>query len=230
MSEAVASGAPPAATLLAAGLGRRLGGLPKSALRIGGQSLLERLVLALREAGVDDIRAVVGPYADVLLPLARRCGVRVVAQPQFEAPLVASQRLALHDHLRQSPGRDLMLLVADLPLLASEHLVPVVRAWAQRPAHVQAQVPVVQGVRGHPVLLSWAAAQAVAAQPWPRGVREWWRAAGDAVQTLHTGHDAYTADLDTPDDLAALRQRLHPLPVAWPAGWVQPGVVDQALT
>lgn len=229
MSEAVTPGAPPAATLLAAGLGRRLGGVPKSALRIGGQSVFERLVQALREAGIDDIRAVVGPYADVLLPLARRCGVRVVAQPQSDAPLVASQRLALHDHLRQSPGRDLMLLVADLPLLNSEHLVPLLQAWAQRPAGVQAQVPVVNGVRGHPVLLSWAAAQAVAAQPWPRGVREWWLGAGDAVQALRTGHDAHTTDLDTPDDLTALRQRLHPLPVAWPDGLVQPGRVDQAL-
>ena len=43
---------PVAATILAAGLGRRLGGRPKAALQIGDRSLLERLVNALRAAGI----------------------------------------------------------------------------------------------------------------------------------------------------------------------------------
>ncbi len=208
----------PAATLLAAGLGRRLGGVPKSALRIDGQSLFERLVQALRRAGIEHISAVIGPYADVLLPLAARCGVRVVEQAVPEAPLAASQRLAVHHHLLHRPDRDLMLLVADLPLLGGEHIAPLLQAWARRPAGVQAQVPVFQGVRGHPVLLSWTAVQGVAATPPACGVRDWLLGAGDAVQALPTDADAHTTDLDTPDDLAALRQRLHPLPVAWPAG------------
>lgn len=219
----------PAATLLAAGLGRRLGGVPKSALRIDGQSLFERLVQALRQAGIDDISAVIGPYADVLLPLAQRGGVRVVEQAVPEAPLAASQRLAVHHHLQHRPGRDLMLLVADLPLLGGEHIAPLLRAWARRPAGVQAQVPVVHGVRGHPVLLSWAAVQGVAAQPPARGVRDWLQGAGEAVQILPTDSNAHTTDLDTPEDLARLRERLHPLPVVWPAGLVQTGRVDQAL-
>lgn len=216
MSETVTPGAPPAATLLAAGLGRRLGGVPKSALLIDGQSIFERLVQALRESGIDDIRTVIGPYADVLQPLARRSGVRVIRQPEPDASLVASQRLALHDHQQHPPGRDLMLLVADLPLLTGEHIVPLLRAWQQRPAGVQAQVPLVRGVRGHPVCLAWPVVQAVAALPYPLGVRDWLLGAGAAVQALATEYDAYTTDLDTPDDLANLRQRLAPLAVAWP--------------
>lgn len=213
---------PPAATLLAAGLGRRLGGVPKSALLIDGQSVFERLVQALRQAGITQVSAVIGTYADTLLPLARRSGVRVVHQPVPDAPLVASQRLALHDHLLHQPGCDLLLLVADLPLLTGEHVVPLLRAWRQRPATVLAQMPVVQGVRGHPVCLAWPAVQAVVAQPCPRGVRDWLAGAGDAVQAVTTDHDAYTTDLDTPDDLAALRQRLAPRAVAWPAGLSAP--------
>lgn len=212
------STSPPAATLLAAGLGRRLGGVPKSALLIDGVSVFERLVQALRNAGIEDISAVIGPYADVLLPLARRSGVRVVAQPLPEAPLIASQLLALHDHLLHQQGRDLMLLVADLPLLAGEHIAPLLAAWRERPATVQAQVPVVNGVRGHPVCLAWPAVQAVSAQPYPRGVRDWWLVADDAVMALCTAHDAYTTDLDTPEDLTALVSRCSPHLVGWPNG------------
>lgn len=206
----------PAATLLAAGWGRRLGGVPKSALQIDGQSLFERLVQALRQVGITHISAVIGPYADTLLPLARRSGVRVVPQPEPDAPLVASQRRALQDHRQHQPGHDLLLLVADLPLLTGEHLVPLLRAWQQRPPLRQAQVPLFHGVRGHPVCLSWAAVQAVLAMPEPCGVRDWLAGAGAAVQTVTLHHDACSTDLDTPADLAALQQRLWPVPVAWP--------------
>ena len=128
--------------------------------------VLPILVHALRQSGIQSINVVIGPYADTLLALARRCDVQVIRHSGPADELVASQRLAVNEHLRQQPGADLMLLVADLPLLAADDIRPLLRAWAQRPAHTQAQVPVVGGVRGHPVLLSWQAVQAVAGQRW----------------------------------------------------------------
>lgn len=208
-----------AATLLAAGQGKRLGGVPKPALRIDGQSLFERLVQALRQAGVQDIRAVIGPYADVLVPLARQSGVRVIPQTVPDAPLVASQRLAVADHLRHHPtgceGHDLLLLVADLPLLTGDDTAPLLQAWHRRPAHIHAQMPQVNGVRGHPVCLSWQAVQAVAALPAEQGVRDWLAAATDATQVLACDREGCVWDLDTPEDLVALRARLHPVGVGW---------------
>ena len=64
---------PIAATVLAAGLGRRLGNRPKATLEIGGRSILARLAAALREAGIEDISVVVGPYREALVPLAAAC-------------------------------------------------------------------------------------------------------------------------------------------------------------
>ena len=162
------------------------------------------------------ISAVIGPYADTLLALARCCDVQVIRHSGPADELVASQRLAVHEHLRQQPGADLMLLVADLPLLAADDIRPLLRAWAQRPAHTQAQVPVVGGVRGHPVLLSWQAVQAVAEQPWPHAVRTWMLANTGTTQWLQADRDAYVTDLDTPDDLQALRSRLAGASIAWP--------------
>ena len=60
------------AVLLAAGLGTRLGGQPKAALRHpAGGTLLERSVAALHAAGVADVRVVLGPYRERLLPLVQ---------------------------------------------------------------------------------------------------------------------------------------------------------------
>lgn len=209
-------GTPVAATLLAAGLGRRLGGVPKSALLIDGVSLFECLVGALRASGIEAISVVIGPYADTLLELAKRCDVRVIRHSNTAAELAVSQRLAVHQHLWCHPGADLMLLVADLPLLVADDIQPLLKAWAQRPGHTQAQVPVVRGVRGHPVLLSWHAVQTIAAQPQPQGVREWLMGSIDATHMLSTERDAYVIDLDTPEDLQALRSRLATATIAWP--------------
>lgn len=228
MTASVTASPPPAATLLAAGLGLRLGGMPKSALLIDGQSLFERLAQALRQAGIDNISAVIGPYAETLVPLALRSGVRVVHHRVPDVQLVQSQRLAVQDHMQHQFGRDLMLLVADLPLLTSEHVVHLLDAWRERPSQIHAQVPMVHGVRGHPVCLSWPAVQAVA-QPFLGGVREWLIGAGGATQVLDTVHEAYITDLDTTDDLDSVRRRLHPLSVVWPSGLLQTAAPAQPL-
>ena len=202
------------ATILAAGFGQRMGGRPKAALQIGGTSLLERLVDVLRGAGVDDIAAVLGPYAETLVPLAQRCGVRVLQAPP-DTPLAASQRLAVQGHIERWPGHDMLVVLADLPLLTSAHIAWLLEAWQQRPDGVQAQMPVVDNVRGHPLILSWQAVQAVAAMPAHQGIRDWLHSHPGQVRPLPSPERAYTTDLDTPEDVAALKEALYPQTVDW---------------
>jgi choline kinase len=64
--------------ILAAGKGSRLNGTigdkPKCLLRVGGKTLVERQIDALRDAGIDDIVIVVGCQAD---HVRRTCGKRI---------------------------------------------------------------------------------------------------------------------------------------------------------
>nr|WP_315207051.1 NTP transferase domain-containing protein [uncultured Albidiferax sp.] len=202
-------------SILAAGLGQRMGGRPKAALQIGGTSLLERLAIALRGAGVDDIAVVLGPYPQTLVPLAQRCDARVLQAPPG-TPLAASQRLAVQAHTEHAPGHDMLVLLADLPLLTSAHIAWLLEAWRQRPDGVQAQMPVVDNVRGHPLILSWQAVQAVAAMPAHQGIRDWLHSHPAQVRPLPTPERAYTSDLDTPEDVAALKEALYLQTVEWP--------------
>ena len=209
--------APVVATILAAGLGRRLGGRPKAALRIGGVSLLERLAGALRGAGVEQISVVIGPYADVLLPLANACGAQVLAHGRDETLLRESQRLAVQAHLAQRPGCDMLLVLADLPLLNAADIRLLLDAWQQRPAAIEALRPVVEGVQGHPLLLSAQALRQVAALPADLGIRDWLNGQRGLLWPVASPQRAFITDLDTPQDLAALQSLLLPLPVDWPA-------------
>lgn len=101
---------PLAATILAAGLGQRLGGRPKATLQIGGVSLLETLVAALRGAGIQDVSVVIGPYREQLLPLLAHCGASAVEHRQPNPSLVDSQRLALDAHAAGFANHDLLLV------------------------------------------------------------------------------------------------------------------------
>lgn len=71
---------PPTAILLAAGRARRLGsitdGLPKCLLEVGGRTLIEHQIAALREAGVRRIVVVTGYYAERVTTV---CGRDVVS-------------------------------------------------------------------------------------------------------------------------------------------------------
>lgn len=207
---------PLAATILAAGLGQRLGGRPKATLQIDGRSLLERLVTALRGAGIGAVSVVIGPYREQLVPLVARCGARAVAHPQPGASLIESQRLALDAHAADFAGHDLLLVLADLPLLGAEDISPLLAAWRRRASTVHAQMPMVDGVRGHPLLLSGHAVAQVCATARHLGIRDWLRGHPEAIAPVHTQRRAYVTDVDTPDDLIALQALVHPAAVAWP--------------
>ena len=206
----------PSAIILAAGEGRRLGCRPKASLRIGGRNLLERLSAALRDAGISEIGVVIGPYRDQLLPLAHACGARVLEHPLAGATLIDSQRLALADHLARQRDADLLLVLADLPFLSAAHIRPLLARWQERPPSVHAQMPIVDGVRGHPLILSRYALEAIAATPRQLGIRDWLARHPERVQPVHSPLLAYVSDVDTPDDLAALELAMAPERVCWP--------------
>jgi molybdenum cofactor cytidylyltransferase len=210
---------PMAATILAAGLGRRLGHRPKSALQIGGTSLLERLIGALRGAGLAHVSVVIGPYAETLQPIAQRCGAHTLQHGRPDTSLIDSQRLALQAHVDQGHGHDLLIVLADLPGLNSTHIQCLLDAWQQRTATIHAQMPIVDGVRGHPLILSCHAVRQVLATPAHLGIRDWLAQHPELVQPIPTGQRAHVSDLDTPSDLAALQAHCHPTPVSWPAPW-----------
>jgi len=197
---------PLAATILAAGLGLRLGGCPKATLQIGGISMLERLVAALRGAGIQTVSVVIGPYREQLLPLVAHCGARAVEHRQPDPSLIDSQRLALDAHRAGFAGHDLLLVLADLPLLSAADVSPLLAAWHRRAPTVHALMPVVDGVRGHPLLLSGYAMEQVSTTARHLGIRDWLGRHPEAVQPVHTARRAYVTDVDTPDDLAALRE------------------------
>ncbi len=83
------------AIILAAGIGRRLGGgvveHPKCLLEVGGRTLLDRMLDALRRAGVGETVVVSGHLAEqVRDAVAGREGVRVLYNPEYRKGAILS--------------------------------------------------------------------------------------------------------------------------------------------
>lgn len=205
-----------AAIILAAGHGSRLGGRAKPALRIDGVSLLERLAQGLRDAGVAPIRAVIGPYAGLLAPLAQRAAIEPLPHARPDTTLADSQRLALREHARVHPGHDLLLVLADLPLLDGRAIADLLAQWRACAPGTDSLRPRVDGAPGHPLMLSAAAVRSANLLPPGAGLRQWLASQGGRHAMFDSGNRAYVTDLDTPDDLRALRQTLAPARVDWP--------------
>lgn len=83
------------AVILAAGVGRRLGGgqaeHPKCLLVLEGRTLLDRMLDALEETGVREVTIVVGHLAEQIREAVRdRKGVRTVLNPDFRKGAILS--------------------------------------------------------------------------------------------------------------------------------------------
>lgn len=203
------------ALVLAAGAGERLGGVPKCLIRLGGQTLLQRLLDALAEAGIDDVRLVLGHHADAIaahvatLPPERR--PLLLRNPKPGEEPADSLRVGLHS-LASTPER-LLVLLGDQPALCAPQLRAALTAFEQRTRGQHALVPMVQGQPGHPAVLDGLACAQL--RNHPGGLRAWRRERPEAVKLWINADTAHTLDLDTPQDLQRLAQASG-LPVELP--------------
>lgn len=204
------------ALVLAAGAGRRLGGLPKCLIRLGGQTLLQRLLDALATLGIQDVRLVVGHHAEAIaahvsqLPPDRRPVLLRNTEPGEEP--ADSLRVGLRS-LTDMPQR-LLVLLGDLPELGAAQIAGALQAFEARGPGRHALVPQVDGEPGHPAVLDALACALLRNQS--GGLRAWRRAQPEAIALWPTADPAHVRDLDTPEDLAALAERSG-LPVERPA-------------
>ncbi len=181
-------------------------GRPKLSLPLGGRAVIEHVVGALRDGGVDRVLVVVGPHVPELVPLAAAAGAEVLPLPEPTADMRATVEAGLrHLEDRYRPAADdLWLLVpADHPTL-SAGLVRQLLDVARNSSHTIA-IPTVQGRRGHPAAIRWHHVAGIRALPPDEGINAYFRRHAAAVLEYRVTDAGAVADLDTPADYERLR-------------------------
>jgi molybdenum cofactor cytidylyltransferase len=194
--------------ILAAGAGRRMGGVAKCLLELNGSSLLERLLRQLqplRGAARHDLVLVLGHHAaDIQAHLAQlpdELAPLCVINPRPEDDTASSLRAGLRALARNVDQT--VVLLADQPLIDGNDIEAARRAFEARGPGIRVQVPMVHGQPGHPVIFD-ARVRADLIAPEHPSLRQWRAAHPEAVSLWAVDNPHYTRDLDTPDDLNAL--------------------------
>ena len=138
-----------AAVILAAGRSTRMGAF-KPLLPFGPDTVIERIIATVREAGVETLRVVVGWQADLLIPVLERHGVPWIRNERFEEGMYAS----IQAGVRSLPAgvSAFFLFPGDMPLVRAATLSRLMAEWDQRPGGIL--YPCYEGRRGHPPLIA----------------------------------------------------------------------------
>ena len=192
------------AVLLAAGEGRRMGGVIKPLICLQGVPLIRRALVALSGAGIDEVAVVTGYRHEAVAEAIMEFPVTVVYNADYAAGQQGSVRRGLE---ALSPTLDgVMIVLADQPLIGADDLTELIAAFKKRPAgHVV--VPMVEGKRGNPILLDGFAREEVLRSEFNLGCRHLIEHRPELVHVHETANQRFVTDLDTLEDVESLSAR-----------------------
>jgi molybdenum cofactor cytidylyltransferase len=192
------------AVLLAAGEGRRMGGVAKPLIRLQGVPLVTRQLVALSGAGVDEVVVVTGHARDAVEAGVQSFSVTLVHNEAHACGQQTSVRAGLAALNGAFDG--VFVVPSDQPLIGAGDLIELIGAFKKRPAgHVV--IPVVDGQRGNPILLDEIAHEQILASGTNLGCRHLIERQPELVYAYETTNTRFVTDLDTLEDVQALARR-----------------------
>lgn len=192
------------AVVLAAGEGARMGGVAKSLIRLQGVPLINRQLIALSGAGVDEVAVVTGHAREAVESQVQSFPITLAHNPNYREGQQGSVRVGL---AALSGNFDAVFIVlADQPLIGTGDLTELIAAFKKRPSG-NVVVPVVNGQRGNPILLDADARAQILASDTNLGCRHLIERQPELVHVHETANTRFVTDLDTLEDVQQLASR-----------------------
>ena len=192
------------AVLLAAGQGSRLGNQPKALLQLQGVPLINRHLIALSGAGVDEVVVVTGFYHDRIEAAVQTFPVQVVRNEDPAAGQASSVRLGVEAVGERFDA--VIMMLCDQPLVNAADITALIAAFKKRP-YGEIVMPEVNGQRGNPIVLSGKAMSEILAGGQNMYCRKYMDAHPELISHYKTDNEHFIADVDTEEDLAAFEKK-----------------------
>jgi molybdenum cofactor cytidylyltransferase len=189
-----------AGVLLAAGTSSRFGDANKLLAEFNGDPLARHAARTLAAAGLDPLVAIVGHEADRVRAVFDGLGFTVVENPDYADGQATSVQAAVETLSAEVDAA--VFALGDMPTVSPETVALLVAA--HRAGHGSALAAAHEGVRGNPVLFAASQFPTLAGVSGDVGGRELLRASEDSA-LVETGDPGVRRDVDTRDDLAAVR-------------------------
>jgi molybdenum cofactor cytidylyltransferase len=195
-----------AALLLAAGKSSRMGE-NKMLAEIDGRPMVARTAQRLLASRARPIVAVLGNQADEVDVALGKLPVERVRNPDFAEGLSTSLKRGIAMLPADVDG--VVVCLGDMPLIAGRDVDRLIAAF--NPLEGRAIIaPVRRGKRGNPLLWSRQFFPEMMALSGDQGARKLVEEHADLVAEVEMENDAIFIDIDTPDALAQLRDRVKP--------------------
>jgi molybdenum cofactor cytidylyltransferase len=190
-----------AGVLLAAGDSDRFGERDKLLATLDGEPLVRCAARTLADADLDSVAAVVGQESPAVVDALADIDLAVVANPDAAAGQATSVRRGVA--WARDRADAVVFALGDMPRVDPGTVDRLVAAY--RAGRGSALAAGYDGQRGNPVLFDGRHFDALAAVEGDRGGRGVFESADDAA-VVETGDPGVRTDVDTPADLAALRE------------------------
>ena len=195
------------ALLLAAGQSRRMGGPNKLLAEIDGVPMVARVAQRLLASRARPIIAVLGNRADEVDQTLGKLPVERVRNPDFADGLSTSLRRGIAALPLDLDGA--LICLGDMPLVTGRHIDRLIAAF--NPLEGRAIiVPTRRGKRGNPVLWAKHFFPEMTQIAGDVGARHLIGEHAELVAEVEMDDDAILVDIDTPEALAALREKGKP--------------------
>jgi molybdenum cofactor cytidylyltransferase len=183
-------------------------GRPKLLLPFGDRTVVERVILALRQGGADEVVVVIGPHVPQLAPLAVAGGASVLALPEATADMRATVEHGLswvEERFHPTHADAWLLAPGDHPTLDAGIVQRLIVARREQP-QLSVFLPTHAGRRGHPALIGWQHVAGMRSLPLGVGLNVYLRSQAAETGEVPAGEEVLW-DLDTPEDYERLRER-----------------------
>lgn len=185
-----------ATIVLAAGYSSRMSGALKPLLKLGDDTVVERAVKTHLDAGIQDVRVVVGYRAGEVVAAVRHLGVCVVKNRHFEKGMFSSVQAGVAT-LKPGTGA-FFIMPGDIPLVDPSTIQAILAAYERNPRGVV--YPVYRGKRGHPPLISRDYISEIMTSPAPDGLRGILKNHEAEARGVEVDDEAVLLDMDTLKD------------------------------
>jgi CTP:molybdopterin cytidylyltransferase MocA len=185
-----------AAVILSAGESSRMG-RPKALLPIGGQTFIEKIVTALREAGLENIVVMLGHNAEAMRQEIAHLPVTALVNSGYQKGQLSSLQIAVRHLLADNNCHGMLVHLVDHPYINAELVNRLIERFDHSGKLIV--VPRFHGKRGHPVIFARSLFDELLKAPLDQGAKAVVNAHRQETLEVDTADEGITLDIDTPE-------------------------------
>lgn len=189
------------AIIPAAGFSSRMGTF-KPLLPLGHQTVLEKTIQSMLQAGIRDIRVVVGYRAELVVPVLDQLGVKAIVNDKYREGMFSSVQAGVKTLGRNTDG--FFLLPADYPIIKPKTINTLAEQYDMSCHGIL--YPRFGSRRGHPPLIAARYIDNILTWNGPEGMRGFLRGLEQDAMDIEVDDQGVCLDMDTPADYAKLAE------------------------